>query len=498
MKPILLAILDGVGLRDEKLGNAVSVANMPNYDYLLNNYPHSTLEASGEEVGLTSGTMGNSEVGHMNMGAGRIVFQPIQLINEKIKDRSFFDNENLLEVISHIKKNNSKLHVFGLMSDAGVHSVLGHLYALMELAKKEGIEKVYYHFATDGRDTPPKSALKFLEEFDAKREELNIGKIATISGRFYAMDRDNRWDRINKAYDAMVNGVGEIYESYKDCINSNYNKDVTDEFVTPTIINSDGLIEENDGIIVYNYRPDRLREIFTAISNKEFSEFETKKFDNIKIVTMMKVSDDVIAKNAFKLDTLSNTLGEYVSSLGIKQLRIAETEKYAHVTYFFDGGIEKELKGCKRILIPSPKVTTYDLAPDMSADEITENLLREMENFDLIILNFANGDMLGHTGIIPVAVQSLETVDKNLGKIITKIKELEGTLIVTADHGNCEEMIDENGEPKTSHTTNLVPFIIMKDELKLKDGKLGDIAPTILSLMNIDIPSEMTGEVLIS
>ena len=498
MKPVVLTILDGVGLNKNNKGNAFLNAQKPNFDALWNEYPHTEIEASGEAVGLPQGQMGNSEVGHLNIGAGRIVYQPLELINNKIKTGEFYNNEELLKVMNHVKVNNSKLHIFGLLSDGGIHSTINHLLALIDMCQKQNITNVYYHVFTDGRDTLPTSALKFLDMLNAKIKETNIGAIATISGRFYAMDRDNRWERVKVAYEAIVNGIGKKSESYYQCINENYAANITDEFIVPTIVSSNGTIEDNDGLIVFNYRPDRLRELFYAISNPSFSEFETKKLENIKLVTMMKVSDDVITTNAFRLEILNNTLGDYISSLGLKQLRIAETEKYAHVTYFFDGGIEKDLNGCTRILVPSPKVATYDLQPEMSVYEVTDKLLENLNDYDLIILNFANGDMVGHTGVYESAIKAVEAMDECLGKIMNKVKELNGAMIVTADHGNCEEMLDEADNILTAHTTNLVPLIVFNANVKnLKSGKLADIAPTLLDLMNIEKPIEMTGESLI-
>ena len=497
MKKVILCILDGFGLSDKKIGNAVDIAKHPNYDYLLNNYPHSKLVASGSLVGLPEGQMGNSEVGHLNIGAGRIVYQPLELINSKIADSSFFSNEELLSVIEHVKKNDSKLHLFGLLSDGGVHSHINHLFALIDMCKKENIKKVYYHVFLDGRDTLPNIGIKFLDELDKKIKETGVGSIATISGRYYAMDRDNRWDRVKEAYDVIVNASGEEYSDYKECILSNELRELTDEFVVPAIIDKSGVVEENDGLIAFNFRPDRLRELFMSLTNPNFNEFDAKKFKNLKLVTMMKVSDDVITTNAFKIDKLENTLGEYISNLGLSQLRIAETEKYAHVTYFCDGGVEKDLPKCNKKLIPSPKVATYDLKPEMSANEVTDELLKIISDYDLIILNFANCDMVGHTGVIDAAVKAIETVDFNLGRIIKKVDEIGMTLLVTADHGNCEEMLDDDGNVLTAHTTNLVPFIINDKNCSLNDGKLGDIAPTILEIMGLEIPSEMTGNSLI-
>lgn len=498
--PILLCILDGVGIREDLHGNAFKQAKTLNFDYLWNRYPHSKLEASGESVGLPLGQMGNSEVGHLNIGAGRIVYQPLQFITEKIKDKTFFENKELLSVINHVKNNNSRLQIFGLLSDGGIHSHINHLMAIIDLCKKENMKDVYFHIFTDGRDTLTNVSMNYLKILEEKIKETGIGKIATISGRYYAMDRDNRYDRIKKAYDAIVNGVGEIYNNYEEVINYNYENDITDEFIVPSIIDSEGCVKENDGLIVFNYRPDRLRELFSALTNPNFKGFDRPFINNLKLVTMMSVSEEVIYKNAFSLVKLDNTFGEYISNLGLSQLRISETEKYAHVTYFFDGGIEKDLKNCERILIPSPKVATYDLAPNMSSKEITETLLNELDKdkYDYIILNFANGDMLGHTGNIEATISSLETMDECLGRLYNKIKEKNGILVVTADHGNCELMLDEKDNKVTSHTTSLVPFIVTKDNIVLKDGKLADIAPTLLDLNNITIPSEMNGKSLIN
>lgn len=494
----VLCIMDGVGIRDTEYGNAVKIAKKPNLDYLIKNYPHSKLEASGELVGLPAGQMGNSEVGHTNIGAGRIVYQPLQLITNQIKNGEFFQNKNLLETIKHVKDNHSNLHICGLLSDGGIHSHINHLFGLIDLCKKEGISNVYYHVFLDGRDTLPNICLKYLDELSEKIKETSVGSIASISGRYYAMDRDNRWDRVKKAYDVMVTGTGIECNSYKDVIEKNYNEGIFDEFIVPTIIDKNGMIKDNDGLIAFNFRPDRLREIFKAITNPDFSDFEHKNLKNIKLTTMMPVSDEVICNNAFELQKLDNTLGEYLSKNHKTQLRIAETEKYAHVTYFFDGGVEKDLDGCKRILVNSPKVATYDLKPEMSAYEVTDKLIKELDNhLDVVILNFANGDMVGHTGNLDAAIKAIETVDDCIGKIYKKVEEIGGTLIVTADHGNSEVMIDDNGNVITSHTTNKVPFIITDKSIKLEDGKLADIAPTMLYLLGLDIPKEMTGNVLI-
>lgn len=497
MEKIILTILDGYGLREENFGNAVNQANNHMFNQLWNKYPHTKLAASGSDVGLPNGQMGNSEVGHMNIGAGRIVYQPLQLINKSIQDKTFFKNEEILKMIRHTKENDSKLHIVGLISDGGVHSHINHLLALLDICKENSTKKVYLHLFTDGRDTSPTSAYSYISKVEQKLKEIGIGKIATISGRYYAMDRDNNYNRLIRAYDAIVNAKGEVHSSIKEYIEDNYKKEITDEFLLPAIFDLNGVISENDGVITFNYRKDRIRELFTALTNPEFNDMKVTKFKNLKVLTMLPVVSSVIAPHAFNDPTLTNILGEYIEKQGLSQLRIAETEKFAHVTFFFDGGKEIDYKTEKKILIPSPKVATYDLKPEMSAIEITNTLLKEMENYDLIILNFANGDMLGHTGVLEAAIKGVEVVDHCLEKIYEKASELNATMIITADHGNCEEMLDNDNNVITSHTTNLVPFIITKENLNLTPGKLADIAPTILDLFNLEIPKEMTGKSLI-
>lgn len=496
-KPIVLAILDGYGLREEEHGNAVKLANNPVFNNLWNTYPHTQLTASGQLVGLPKGQMGNSEVGHMNIGAGRIVYQPLELINKSIEEKEFFQNEEIKNVMRHVKENDSKLHLMGLVSDGGVHSHINHLLALLDMCKQEQVTNVYVHVFTDGRDVPPKSAYTYIKQIEDKLNEIGFGKIASISGRYYAMDRDNNYDRLKKAYDVIVNNKGEVLPSTKEYVEDSYKKDITDEFFIPAKFTENGNLEENDGVIAFNFRKDRLRELFTAITNPDEVDMEAIHFHNVKTVTMMPVVHSVKAPHAFNDPELTNILGEYIEKQNLSQLRIAETEKYAHVTFFFDGGKEVDYKNEKKILVPSPKVATYDLQPEMSADEVTEKLLSELPNTDLVILNFANGDMVGHTGVLEAAIKAVETVDKDLKKIYDKVMELGGILIITADHGNCEEMLDDNNNIVTSHTTNPVPFIITEPGLKLHTGKLGDIAPTILDLMNIEKPAEMTGESLI-
>ena len=496
-KPIVLAILDGYGLREESHGNAVALANNPVFTKLWNTYPHTQLTASGQLVGLPKGQMGNSEVGHMNIGAGRIVYQPLELISKAIVDKEFFQNEELKKVMHHVKENDSKLHLIGLISDGGVHSHINHLMALLEMAQQEGLTKVYMHLFTDGRDVPPKSAYTYIQQVEEKIKELGIGKIASIGGRYYGMDRDNNYDRLKKAYDVIVNDIGDVESSPKEYIENSYKDKITDEFFLPAKFVNHGNIEDNDGVIAFNFRKDRLREFFTAITNPSAVDMETKELKNLKVVTMMPVVNTVKAPHAFNDPELTNILGEYIEKQNLSQLRIAETEKYAHVTFFFDGGKEVNYNKEKKILVPSPKVATYDLKPDMSADEVTEKLLLELPHTDLVILNFANGDMVGHTGVLEAAIKAVETLDKDLQKIYDKVQELGGILIVTADHGNCEEMLDDDNNIVTSHTTNPVPFIITEPGIKLHEGKLGDIAPTILDLMDIPKPKEMTGETLI-
>lgn len=495
MKKTILVVLDGCGLSAKTKGNAFRAANPKNFDYLWDNYPHSSLVAGGKEVGLPEGQMGNSEVGHMNIGAGRIVYQPLELINSKIEDKSFYEKEELIKIMDHSLKNKTKLHIFGLLSDGGVHSHIKHLQAIMKMAKEKGLEKVYYHVFLDGRDTLPNMKEKFVKWLEAEINQLNIGKIATICGRYYAMDRDNRWDRIKLAYDAVVSARGTHYEDVDDFILDN--REIGDEFVKPSVLCDEGTIEDGDALLVFNFRPDRVRELFSAITNPEFNQFAKKELNNINLVTLMPVSDEVISTHAFEIEKLDKTFGTYISSYGLKQLRIAETEKYAHVTYFFDGGVELNIPHCDRHLIPSSKVATYDLAPNMSAREICEELLPRIQDYDFILLNFANGDMVGHTGVFEAAAEAIKTVDECLGKIYKRSQELGFTMLVTADHGNCEEMLDEEGNVLTAHSTNPVPFIITDKKYEIQDGKLADIAPTLLEIIGLPIPIEMTGQSLI-
>ena len=493
MKKVLLCVLDGVGLSKIKDGNALINANKPNIDYLMKEYPNKGINASGTFVGLPDGQMGNSEVGHLTIGAGRIIYQSLELINRAIKDESFYSNESFLNAIRHAKENNSKLHIMGLLSDGGVHSHINHIKALLKLCKKEDFSNVYFHIFTDGRDTFKESSISYIDDLNNEINELGIGKICTISGRYYAMDRDKRWDRLKKCYDVIVNNTGNKCDDYKKYITDSYEKGITDEFIEPVIIDESGKIEENDSIIWANFRPDRAIQILRSLVDPNFDGFDRKIFNNLYLTTMMYVSDDVKSDIAFKKEIIDNTLGIYLSKLGKKQLRIADTEKYAHVTYFFDGGRDLDLNLCDRVLIPSPKVATYDLKPEMSAREITSNLLEKMDNnYDFIFLNFANGDMVGHTGNYDMTKKAIETIDEMIGKLYKKCVEDEYLFIITADHGNAEEMIDENGNVVTSHTTNLVPFIVTDKNLKIDNvNKLSDIAPFVLNYMNLNLPDEM-------
>ncbi len=493
MKKVLLCVLDGVGLSKIKDGNALINANKPNIDYLMKEYPNKGINASGTFVGLPDGQMGNSEVGHLTIGAGRIIYQSLELINRAIKDESFYSNESFLNAIRHAKENNSKLHIMGLLSDGGVHSHINHIKALLKLCKKEDFSNVYFHIFTDGRDTFKESSISYIDDLNNEINELGIGKICTISGRYYAMDRDKRWDRLKKCYDVIVNNTGNKCDNYKKYITDSYEKGITDEFIEPVIIDESGKIEENDSIIWANFRPDRAIQILRSLVDPNFDGFDRKIFNNLYLTTMMYVSDDVKSDIAFKKEIIDNTLGIYLSKLGKKQLRIAETEKYAHVTYFFDGGRDLDLNLCDRVLIPSPKVATYDLKPEMSAREITSNLLEKMDNnYDFIFLNFANGDMVGHTGNYDMTKKAIETIDEMIGKLYKKCVEDEYLFIITADHGNAEEMIDKNGNVVTSHTTNLVPFIVTDKNLNIDNvNKLSDIAPFVLNYMNLNLPDEM-------
>lgn len=505
-KLTMLMILDGFGINENENGNAVKLANTPNLDRLMKKYPTTKIYTSGLSVGLPDGQMGNSEVGHTNIGAGRIVYQELTRITKSIEDGDFFTNPEFISAIENCKKHNSKLHIMGLLSDGGVHSHNRHLYALLEMAKRRDFEDVYIHCFLDGRDTPPASAEGYIAELEEKIKEKGIGRIATISGRYYSMDRDKRWERIQRTYDALVFGKGDFAREPIPAIEQSYQKEVFDEFVEPIVIGSEeqptAKIEENDSVIFFNFRPDRARQITRTLVDPEFNEFETKKM-NLYFVCFTSYDDTMPNVHiAFEKEQLKNTFGEVLSNLGLKQLRIAETEKYAHVTFFFNGGEEKQYEGEDRILVPSPKVATYDLQPEMSAYEVTDKVVEaiNLEKYDSIILNFANPDMVGHTGSLTAAISAVEAIDKCVGKIVKAINSKKGTLLITADHGNCEQMIDyTTGEPHTAHTTNPVPLILVTDKnnVKLKSGKLADLTPTMLDFMGIEKPKEMTGESLL-
>ncbi len=499
--------MDGWGYRKETHGNAILHAKTPTFDRLDRKFPYTLIQASGLEVGLPEGQMGNSEVGHLNIGAGRVVYQELPRISNSIKDGSFFSNKALLNAIEHAKKNGSSLHFMGLLSDGGVHSHIEHIFALIEMAKRNGVQNLFIHPFLDGRDTPPKNALKYISELEAKLKELDIGKIASIMGRYYGMDRDKRWERTKRAYDAIVHGIGNFASNAEEALQKSYNYNITDEFVIPVVIMDEknrpvGTIKYGDSVIFYNFRSDRARQIIRTLNEDDFKEFDRGGI-NLKLHITCLTEYDIRfgLPLAFPPNIPRNGLGELLSRKGIKQFRTAETEKYAHVTFFFNGGIEEPYSGEDRILIPSPKVATYDLQPEMSAREVTAEVLKAVEsgNYPLIIVNFANPDMVGHTGVFKAAVCAVEVIDESVGKIVKAVQDKGGDTLITADHGNIEDMIDEKGEPITAHTTNPVPFYcISEKKVNLRDGgRLADIAPTILKLLNIEQPVEMTGKSLL-
>lgn len=504
MEKFVLCILDGCGIRENSDGNAFKNAKKPNFDMLVNKYPHSILQASGKAVGLPEGQMGTSEVGHMNLGSGRVALQPLQAITESFENGSIYNNKEILEVFDHVKKNNSNLHFMGLLSDGGVHSHINHLLGLLDMCKKYDVTNVYFDIFLDGRDTYEKSALKYLDTLNDKINELGIGKISTISGRYYGMDRDDNYDRLKLAYDAICYGEGPKFNTYKELVEASYNDGKYDEFLIPGLVDISPL-KDNDGVITFNFRKDRLRELFTCLTNVSFYKDKAlekglvlKEYNNLKVLTMFPVVESVKAPHAFNDLDMKNILVDYLHENHVSQLRIAETEKYAHVTFFFDGGREVEYPDMLKVLIPSPKVATYDLMPEMSAYKVTDRFLEEVSKYDVTIMNLANGDMVGHTGNYDAAVKAVEDMDECLGKIYNKVvNELQGTLMIIADHGNCDMMWDENHNPVTSHTTFPVPCILTKEGVTLKNGKLADVAPTILSVIGLPIPEEMNGEVLI-
>ncbi len=504
-RPVLLAILDGYGKSELTEGNAVYSANTPMMDKIFASNPSTVIHASGMDVGLPEGQMGNSEVGHTNIGAGRIVYQELTRITKSIDDGDFFENEELVAACDNCVKNGTDLHVMGLLSDGGVHSHIKHLFGVLELAKKKNVNNTYIHCFLDGRDVSPTSGVDFAKMLVEKIRTLGYGEIASVMGRYYAMDRDNRWERVVKAYDAIVKGEGEYCESAVTAIEKSYNADVTDEFVVPTVITTDGkpngTLGKNDSVVFFNFRPDRAREITRTIVDPDFDGFEREFFETYFVCMTQYDASMPNVNVAFKPQTLTNTFGEIVSKLGLKQLRIAETEKYAHVTFFFNGGVEKVYDGEDRILVNSPKVATYDMQPEMSAYEVTDKLLEALDTdkYDVIILNYANCDMVGHTGDMNAAIKAVEAVDECIGKVYDKIMEKDGVILITADHGNAEQMIDPADKSVfTAHSTNVVPLIVGGlGDAELKSGRLADLAPTMLGIMGFDIPDDMTGESLI-
>lgn len=501
-KPLALIIMDGFGLRDNDNGNAITFAKTPNLTLLFKENPTTQIGASGMDVGLPDGQMGNSEVGHTNIGAGRIVYQELTRITKSISEGDFFENAAFLGAVENCRKNGTALHLMGLVSDGGVHSHNGHLYALLALAKKAGIEKVFVHCFMDGRDVPPTSGRDFIAELTQKMQEIGVGRIATVMGRYYAMDRDNRWDRVEKAYRAMVCGEGNQNKDAVKAMEASYEENVTDEFVIPTVCADDGKIAANDSVVFFNFRPDRAREITRTFVDPEFSGFvRPSGFFPLYFVCMTQYDASMPGVQvAFKPQELTNTFGEYISDKGLTQLRIAETEKYAHVTFFFNGGVETTYPGEDRALIGSPKVATYDMQPQMSAYLVTDEVLKRIasDQYDVIILNFANCDMVGHTGVFDAAVKAVETVDACVGKVVDAISAKGGVTLITADHGNADQMYEPDGSPFTAHTTNPVPFTVVGYDCKLREGgRLADIAPTMLEILGIPQPVEMTGRSII-
>ena len=498
--PTTLIIMDGYGLNPDNQGNAVAAARTPVLDKLFATCPHTTLSASGLDVGLPDGQMGNSEVGHTNIGGGRVVFQDLPRINRAIEDGSFFENEAYCAAMDACLKHDSALHLYGLLSDGGVHSHTNHVWALLKMAKIRGLHKVYIHAFLDGRDVSPTSGKDFVAEAVAKCKEIGVGKIATVMGRYYAMDRDKRWDRLERAYDAMVYGEGIQNSDPVDAVAKSYRDGVTDEFVEPVVCDKDGTISDNDSIIFFNYRPDRAREITRAFVDPAFDGFQRQFFPVTYVCTTEYDASMPNVLVAFPRVAVKNGLGEYLSSMGMTQLRIAETEKYAHVTFFFNGGVETVYPGEDRVLVNSPKVATYDLQPEMSAVEVTDQCVERIESgaYDVIILNFANCDMVGHTGVFEAAVKAVETVDTCVGRVVDATLKMGGIAMITADHGNAEQMVEPDGSPMTAHTTNPVPFILCGAGSELRrGGRLADIAPTILDVLGLACPQEMDGKTLI-
>ena len=500
MKPVMLMILDGWGIAPAGPYNAAKTAKTPELSRLFETYPHTRLLASGNAVGLPEGQMGNSEVGHLNIGAGRIVYQELTRITKACEEGTLLQNKALLECMARVKQNGGSLHLMGLLSDGGVHSHENHLWALLKMAKANGLEKVYVHAFLDGRDVGPSTALTYIERLQKVIDKTGCGEIATVSGRYYAMDRDKRWARTQKAYDAITLHSGKTFASAAEGIEASYAAGVTDEFVEPFVVASknDSRVKDGDGVIFYNFRPDRARQLTRAFTDSDFAGFERVKL-NVAFVCMTQYDATIDAAVAFPPETLVNTLGEVLAKNNLRQLRIAETEKYAHVTFFFNGGVEKQYPGEDRVLVPSPKVATYDLQPEMSAFEVCDKCVERIEsgNYDVIILNFANCDMVGHTGVLEAAVKAVETVDTCVGKVVDATLKMGGIAMITADHGNAEDMKQADGSPMTAHTTNLVPFILCGAGSELRTGRLADIAPTILDVLGLACPPEMDGRTLI-
>ena len=501
-QPVILMILDGFGIAPDSQGNAIALAKTPVTDRLWQEMPHTELSASGEDVGLPDGQMGNSEVGHTNIGAGRVVYQELSRITRAARNGELEQNPALQQAVEHIAGTGGSLHFMGLLSDGGVHSHNTHLYAMIRAARALGAGKIYVHAFLDGRDCPPKSGLGFVKELQQELSAIGAGELATVCGRYYAMDRDKRWDRVQRAYDAMTRGEGVQNPDPVDAVQRSYDAGVTDEFVEPVVCTKDGKVKEGDSIIFINFRPDRAREITRCFVDPAFTDVERKK-GYFPVTYVCTTEYDATMPNvlvAFPHRELTNIFGEYIARQGYTQLRIAETEKYAHVTFFFNGGAEQVFPGEDRCLIPSPKVATYDLQPEMSAPEVTEEAVKRIEsgNYDVIILNFANCDMVGHTGVFEAAVKAVEAVDAGVGKVVEATSRMGGVSLITADHGNAERMLDADGTtPYTAHTTNLVPFYIVGADVKLRDGRLADLAPTMLDLMGLEKPAEMDGETLI-
>ena len=503
--PVAIIILDGFGWREDDHGNAVNQANKPNFDRYWNEFPHNTMQASGLAVGLPEGQMGNSEVGHTNIGAGRIVYQSITRIDKAIEDGEFAKNDVLLDTFNYVKQKDSALHLFGLVSDGGVHSHQRQLNAIIQEAKNNGIERVYIHAFTDGRDVAPDSGAESIKELQEFLAQEGVGEIATVSGRFYAMDRDNRWPRIKKAYDAIYHGEGNHATDPVEAVKDSYKEEVYDEFIVPTVIEKDGqpikTVEDNDAIIFFNFRPDRAIQLSRAVSEENFSEFDLgDKPKGVILATMTNYTDEMNAKVLFPPQLMKNVLGEVLSDAGLSQVRVAETEKFPHVTFFMNGGIHEEYPNENRILVPSPDVETYDLKPEMSAYEVADELIAgiDEDKYDAIILNFANPDMVGHSGKLEATKKAVEATDENLGRVVDRILEKDGYAIIFADHGNADTVITDDEQPHTAHTTVPVPVIVTKKDITLRgDGKLADVAPTMLELLGLEQPAEMTGQSLI-